>query len=54
MGVLDRFLSSKQDDKQEIWDLFDAGKNLMESHFYDRASVEFNKALPSTKNSRQN
>ena len=45
MGVLDRFLSSKQDDKQEIWDLFDAGKNLMESHFYDRASVEFNKAL---------
>ena len=39
MGVLDRFLSSKQDDKQEIWDLFDAGKNLMESHFYDRASV---------------
>ena len=45
MGVLDRFLSSKQDNKQEIWDLFDAGKNLMESHFYDRASVEFNKAL---------
>ncbi|NBR20153.1 MAG: peptidase C14 caspase catalytic subunit p20 [Proteobacteria bacterium] len=45
MGVLDRFLSSKQDDKQEIWDLFDAGKNLMESHFYDRASMEFNKAL---------
>ena len=45
MGVLDRFLSSKQDDKQEIWDLFDAGKNLMESHFYDRASVEFNKAF---------
>ena len=45
MGVLDRFLSSKQDDKQEIWDLFDAGKNLMGSHFYDRASVEFNKAL---------
>ena len=45
MSVLDRFLSSKQDDKQEIWDLFDAGKNLMESHFYDRASVEFNKAL---------
>ena len=45
MGVLDRFLSSKQDDKQEIWDLFDAGKSLMESHFYDRASVEFNKAL---------
>ena len=33
MGVLDRFLCSKQDDKQEIWDLFDAGKNLMESHF---------------------
>ena len=50
MGVLDRFLSSKQDDKQEIWDLFDAGKNLMESHFYDRASVEFNKALSLDKN----
>mgnify|MGYP001325136546 CR=1 FL=1 len=45
MGVLDRFLSSKKDDKQEIWDLFDAGKSLMESQFYDRASVEFNKAL---------
>ncbi|HJL87669.1 MAG TPA: tetratricopeptide repeat protein [SAR324 cluster bacterium] len=45
MGVLDRFLSSKKDDKQEIWDLFDGGKSLMESQFYDRASVEFNKAL---------
>ena len=45
MGVLDRFLSSKQDDKQEIWDLFDAGKSMMESKFYDRAEVEFIMAL---------
>ena len=54
MGVLDRFLSSKQDDKQEIWDLFDAGKNLMESHFMTVHQWSSTKLFPSTKNSRQN
>ena len=46
MNILDRFLGSSEDDrKKEIIEIFERGKNLMQSQFFDRAAVEFSKAL---------
>ena len=49
MSFLDRFLSSKEDDKSEILKIFENAKNLLEKQFFDRAAVEFSKALSEDK-----
>ena len=45
MGLLKKWFSDSEVDIDEMQEHLNKGKRLLESQFYDRASVEFNKAL---------
>ncbi len=45
MSVLDRFLGLAEEDRNEVVAILEHAKKLMENRFYDRASVEINKAF---------
>ena len=45
MSLLDRFLGPKEDGKSEILEIITQAKSLMEKQFFDRAAMEFSKAL---------